>query len=174
MGVTIMALLPPSSRMARPKRSPATFTATWRPMRGARGADHRHLRTGGKQFAQRLAPADQELASDPRAPVPGLSALKAAHGLQQQMLAGDGRERRFSDGFQTMALPQTRPGRHSTTTRRLGVEGRDDAHHAHGRVPSFACNGQTAGNRQAVQLARQADGGRRCRSSPAPRPGPRQ
>ena len=79
--------------------------------------------------------------------------------LLQQVVAGNGAQRVFPDGFQATALLHTSARWCSRPTRPQEVEGRDHAHHAH-RVPGFhhAVAGAFAGNRQAMQLARQSHG----------------
>ena len=73
VGVTIGGVV--AAQLQDGAAKPATFTHDLAAhARGARGADHRHLRTGGKPVRQ-LAPADQA-GSDPPGTVPGLSALK--------------------------------------------------------------------------------------------------
>jgi hypothetical protein len=151
-GVTMAALLPPSSRMARAKRA-ASFGPTCRPIAGrAGGRDHRHAVVVDQHFAD-VALADQQAEQAFRRIAEAFDgalamACTAKRGqrclfrrLPHHRVAADQRQRRVP-----------RPHGHGE------VEGRDHAAHAQ-RMPGFhhAVAGALGGHRQAVELAREAD-----------------
>ena len=151
-GATTAALLPPSSRIRRPKRE-ATTGATARPMRVEPVADTMATPSCAASAAPDVGPALEHLVE----PVRGAD---VGGGPAQQGVAGHGRQRRL-----VRRLPQHRvagdegqggvPRPHGDGE----VERRDHGARAH-RVPRLhqAVAGPLAGDRQAVQLAGQPDG----------------
>ncbi len=153
LGRTISALLPPSSSRLRPSR-PATATATARPMRTEPVAEI----SGSAGDAARRAPTSPPPIS--RRGDAGRGLREVRQHLADEALAGGGAQRRLLRGLphDGVAADQAehrvpRPHRHRE------VERGDDADRAE-RVPLLhqAVAGPLAGDGQAVQLARQADG----------------
>jgi hypothetical protein len=106
LGATIMALLPPSSRMARPKRS-ATCTATLRPMRVLPVA----LTTATCRDAARASPTSRppsSTACSPAGAVCGCVAENCAMARASRAWHASAVNGVFSDGFQRTLSPQTR------------------------------------------------------------------
>ena len=152
VGATIAALLPPSSRISRPNR-PATIGATARPIRVEPVADT--MATSG--WAASAAPTSAPPCSTWLRPS---RSTDVGGGPLEQGIARQRRQRRL-----VRRLPQHRvagdegergvPRPH----RDREVERRDHGARAH-RVPRLhqPVARPLAGDRQAVQLARQADG----------------
>ena len=101
-GATIIALLPPSSRMARPKRA-ATFGPTTAPMRVEPVAE-----TMGTSFdatsASPIAGPPMAICASPC----GASAPKRLSARSRTFIAASALSGVFSDGFQMTGSPQTR------------------------------------------------------------------
>ncbi|MCY1543750.1 hypothetical protein D9M68_795800 [compost metagenome] len=100
LGVRIMALLPPSSRMLRPKRA-ATLGPTSRPMRVLPVA----LTSGTRGSSTSTAPAWRSPMTNwlrPDGAAPNAFMATSSRAWQASAVSGV-----FSDGFQITALPQT-------------------------------------------------------------------
>ena len=151
-GATTAALLPPSSRIRRPKRD-ATTGATARPIRVEPVADTMATPSWAASAAPTSAPALEHL-------VEAVRRADVGGGPPQQGVAGHGGQRRL-----VRRLPQHRVAgdeRQGGVPRPHGdreVERRDDGARAH-RVPRLhqPVARPLAGDRQAVQLPGQADG----------------
>ncbi len=106
LGATIIALLPPSSRMARPKRSP-TRAATARPIRVLPVA----LTTGTFLDCTSASPASRPPTSSawsPSGAVPGCALPNSATACLNKASQASAVSGVFSDGFQTTLSPQTK------------------------------------------------------------------
>ena len=168
-GATIAALLPPSSSSSLPNR-PATRGATARPIAGrAGGADQGHPRVVDERLADRRGPPSTSGGDR-------LGGADPAGRLGEQRLAGERGEQRL-----LRRLPHHRVAADERERgvprphRDREVERADDADHPE-RVPLLhhPVTGPLGGDRQAVAAGATARRrGRRCRSSPGPRRGPR-
>lgn len=106
LGATIIALLPPSSRIARPRRSP-TRAETRRPIRVLPVA----LTTGTRLDCTSASPASRpptSRACSPSGAVPGWALPNAATALRNRASQASAVSGVFSDGFQTTLSPQTK------------------------------------------------------------------
>ena len=137
---------------------------------GAGGGDQRHARIGGQGLAG-LAPADQNLGQVRRGIGPNRARARSNMAWVARAVSGV-----FSDGFQITGSPQTRASaafQAQTATGKL--KARDDPDRPQ-RLPGLAHVMAGAFGRHGQAVEAGATGrrrSRRCRSSPAPRPGPR-
>ena len=170
-GATIIALLPPSSRIARPKRA-ATLGPTIAPMRVEPVAETIGTSLRGDERLADRRPADHDLRRAPRA---RRRRSASAPRVEETFIAASAVKGVFSDGFQITGSPQTSASaafQAQTATGKLKAE-------ITAQVPSGArspsCGGPDARRRWSDRRAgaRGRRRSRRCRSSPALRRAPR-
>ena len=153
-GATIIALLPPSSSMARPNRA-ATFGPTTAPIRVEPVAETIGTSREATSASPIAAPPMTSCASPSGASGPKRFAARSKAFIAARALSGV-----FSDGFQTTGSPQTSASaafHAQTATGKLNAE--MTAHGPH-RMPGLhhAVARALGGDGKAVDLARQAHG----------------
>ena len=153
-GATIIALLPPSSSSERPKRC-ATRGPTARPIAVEPVAESKRDRADRRPALRRPRGRPGRIGAGPSGASPNRSSARSASAITASALSGV-----FSLGFQITGSPQTSASAafhaHTATGKLKALM----TQHRPQRVPllDHPVVGPLAGDGQAIELARQADG----------------